>query len=71
MAVDVDKAQMEKQIILPEIHPGSLRHMHARFEDAMEIFSRYGQGKIDGFLTMTSHLICKEVQDQLEPVQKE
>ena len=44
--------------------------MHAKFQDAMAICSKYGGGKIDLFITMTSNPNWKEVIEQLEPGQK-
>ena len=63
---DVDKNELGKQIILPATHPGSPRDMHARFQDAMAICSKFGGGKIDFFITMTANPNWKEIQENLD-----
>ena len=59
-----------KQIILPATHPDSPRDMNAKFQDAIAICSKYGKGKIDSFVTVTSNPNWKEVQENLLPGQK-
>ena len=67
---DVDRSEIGRQVILPETHPGSPGDMHARFQDAMAICSKYGGGKIDVFITRTANTKWKEILEQLEPGQK-
>ena len=57
---------LAKPIIFFATHPGSPRDMHARFQDAMAICSKFGGGKIDFFITMTANPNWKEIQENLD-----
>ena len=70
LAADVEVDDIGKQIILPATHPGLPRDMNAKFQDAIAICYKYGKGKIDSFVTVTSNPNWREVQEQLLPGQK-